>query len=50
MLTLRSGSDLFSLSYVYLYKESVPDILITNETPFPSTINEITHIPFPQYE
>ena len=46
-LILRSGSDLFSLSYVYLYEESVPNILITNETPLPSTINEITCFLFP---
>ena len=46
-LILRSGLDLFSLSYVYLYEESVPDILIANETPLSSTITEITHFPFP---
>ena len=49
-LILRSGSDLFSLSYVYLYEEPVPDILLPNETQFPSKINEITCFPFPQSE
>ena len=49
-LILRSGSDLSSLSHVYLYEESAPNILITNKTPLPSTINEITHFPFPQCE
>ena len=49
-LILRSGSDLFSLLYAYLYEESVPNILITNETLLPSTINEITCFLFPQCE
>ena len=47
MLILRSGSDLFSFSYVYLYEESVPDILLTNETPLPTTIKEITNFLLP---
>ena len=46
MLMLRSDSDLFSLSYIYSYREPVPNILTTNETPLPSTVNKITHFHF----
>ena len=40
MLILRSDSDLDSLSYVYLYGEPVSNLLMTNENPLPSTMNQ----------